>query len=135
MAFLLDLSIDRLRTGGFKVQVQARFQRSDRKHQGGQAADAEDVCWPRVFPKPEADSGEQRHHLGADRTDQEIARVPVRRGDHQAMQPPEHVRSMPRATHHAELHGVHDQSGLMRVIFDPLIESDAINPCWLKLIA
>lgn len=32
-------------------------------------------------------------------------------------------------------HDVNVHSGLMRVIFDPLIDREAISPCWLKLIA
>jgi hypothetical protein len=32
-------------------------------------------------------------------------------------------------------HDVNGQSGCIRVIFDPLIDREAISPCWLKLIA
>ncbi len=40
-----------------------------------------------------------------------------------------------RLRHAAGGNGSNRYSGWMRVIFDPLIESEAINPCWLKLIA
>ena len=70
--------------------------------------------------KAQTDNGEQRHQLSTDGTNHEIARMPIRRSDHQAMQPAEHVRSVPRAGHHAECHShtERDQHGREGVAFD-----------------